>query len=558
MTAPARLPSVIVAVTLAAVALVAACGGDDAAAPGVDADGSSLPDAVAPPDSDVADVADDAEGEDAEGEDAPAPDVTADTTPSPDAHASACPRPPLAPASATVEGAGRYRSVAGIDPATLAARDITVFLPEGYDADAERRYPVLYMHDGQNLFSAEQAAFGVEWGVDETVELLLADDAIEPLIVVGIDNTADRIADYTPTVDSEYGGGDGAAYVAWLVETVKPAIDALFRTRCEAEHTGLMGSSLGGLISLYAALAQPGVFGRVGVVSPSLWWDGERLLGELEAYEGPMPTRLWLDMGTAEGESNGDLTINVARVRAARDRALARGLVLGEDLGYLEAVGGAHNEAAWRARLPAILRFLFGSEPLGEATAMTLGFFSSALDLDDRPRTSAIVGTRHGQHGRLTRPNAGVDFTVVGDAVAIDADGAVTAAEVGAARVTATVGSLSAHADLTVSSGALAWVTFSVAVPADTPADDTVHVSGDLAELGAWDADAVPLARDAATGRWRVGLALPRGAPFAYKYNRGTWETVEASSTGADIPNRTSAGASPGVRSDTVIRWLDR
>lgn len=150
-------------------------------------------------------------------------------------------------------------------------RRIWVYLPPDY-ANNERSYPVLYMHDGQNLFDAA-TSFAGEWEVDETLNSLFA--AGDPgIIVVGIDNGGgSRLDEYTPWPNPTYGGGEGGAYVDFLVETLKPYIDANYRTLPEAASTGIMGSSLGGLISLYAALKYPDVFGRAGVLSPSLWFS---------------------------------------------------------------------------------------------------------------------------------------------------------------------------------------------------------------------------------------------------------------------------------------------
>ena len=526
------------------------CGGDS----GADPDADVGADTVVATDTAVTDAAvTDTAVTDTSADTAVA-DTSADTATSP-----GCPVAPHAPSGASLSGTGRYRTLAGLDVSGLPPRDITILLPADYDTATARRYPVVYMHDGQNLFFAE-TSFAGEWGVDETIETLVGAGAMEPVIVVGLHNTSERIADYTPTADAGYGGGNGAAYVAWLADVVKPAVDALLRTRCERDATGVMGSSLGGLISLYAALERPEVFGRIGVVSPSLWWDDEDMVGRVDAYQGALPARLWLDMGTAEGgDANGDLTESVALLRAVRDRALARGMVLGADLGYYEAVGAAHNESAWRQRLPAILRYLYGATPLEAPTTLTLALFSSQLSLAGRAHTSAIVSTRHGSYGRLTAPNAAVSFAVSGDAVSVDADGGVAAVAAGEAAITASYSGLTATATATVAGGAdLAWVTFDVTVPAATPGDATVYVVGSVPALGDWAPGAVPLEFSEDTGRWKVSLQLPAGATFEYKYTRGSWATVEANASGGDVSNRQGGPAQAGTITDAVARWIDQ
>src|SRR5689334_21298070 len=177
-------------------------------------------------------------------------------------------------------------------------RDIVVYLPPRYDEEAERRYPVLYLHDGQNVFERNTAFGGVEWQVDDTAEQLIAAGEIEPLIVVGIYNTGrHRIDEYTPTRDGEKGGGKGALYGRMLVEEIKPFIDREYRTLPDAADTGLGGSSLGGLITLYLGLEYPEIFGKLAVLSPSVWWDNRAIL-DLIMQTNPKPRlKIWLDMG---------------------------------------------------------------------------------------------------------------------------------------------------------------------------------------------------------------------------------------------------------------------
>src|SRR4051812_7718100 len=159
-------------------------------------------------------------------------------------------------------------------------RDILVYLPSGYDDD-QQRYPVLYMHDGQNLFD-EATSYTREWQVDETMEALSR--AGYPAIVVGIPNLGEqRIEEYSPFDDPKHGKGKGQAYLGFIVETLKPLIDQQFRTLPDRLHTGIMGSSMGGLISLYAFFQHHEIFGFAGVMSPSLWFAGRAIFDLLRA-----------------------------------------------------------------------------------------------------------------------------------------------------------------------------------------------------------------------------------------------------------------------------------
>ena len=148
-------------------------------------------------------------------------------------------------------------------------RDIFVYLPPSY-ASSDRHFPVLYMHDGQNLFDAE-TSFAGEWQVDESMELL-SEEGIEA-IVVGIPNAGnDRLDEYSPFAMSNLGGGKGDSYLEFIVQTLKPLIDVDFRTLPDRENTSILGSSMGGLISLYAFFRYPNIFGAAGAMSPAFWF----------------------------------------------------------------------------------------------------------------------------------------------------------------------------------------------------------------------------------------------------------------------------------------------
>jgi predicted alpha/beta superfamily hydrolase len=258
---------------------------------------------------------------------------------------------------------GDIRLHENVPSAFLArARNVIVYLPPGYADEPQRRYPVLYMHDGQNIFDEATSFIGIEWGVDETAERLIRDGAIPPIIVVGVYNTEDRVSEYTPVADPAYGGGQADAYGRFLIEELKPFIDATYRTRPEREHTGVAGSSLGGLVSMYFALTHGDVFSRIGVVSPAVWWADADILDRVAAAE-KVESRIWVDVGTAESTGSTGAQIWVDQARALRDALLAKGWALGDDLAYLEDPGAGHNEAAWAGRMEAILRFLYPLQP---------------------------------------------------------------------------------------------------------------------------------------------------------------------------------------------------
>ena len=227
-------------------------------------------------------------------------------------------------------------------------RDIDVFLPPSYTR-TRRRYPVVYMQDGQNLADPHRAFAGT-WELERALATL-ADRGIE-VIVVGVPNMGeDRLKEYSPFYDAKHGGGDGDAYLAYLERTVKPRVDRRFRTRAEREATGIFGSSMGGLISLYAFFRAPDTFGFAGAMSPALWFAGRAMLAYIE-NDGAPPGRLYLDVGTDEGPG----TLRDSRHLSA---ILERKGYTGPDrLRFVEDQGGGHTEADWARRLVPALEFL--------------------------------------------------------------------------------------------------------------------------------------------------------------------------------------------------------
>jgi predicted alpha/beta superfamily hydrolase len=241
-------------------------------------------------------------------------------------------------------------------------RNIMVYVPPGYGANPEQRYPVLYMHDAQNLFNPADAFGGVAWAADETAQSLILSGQIEPLIIVGIYNSGEkRIDEYTP-VKSPVGkmkghGGQADAYGRMIIEELKPFIDKHYLTRPEREYTGIGGSSLGGLVSLYLGFKHPGIFSRVAALSPAVWWANNQIIRETAKLPERIPLRIWLDIGKKEG------TRIKHQVRALKEMLLAQGWQHQLDFAYLEIPEARHDEAAWAARFDLVLKFLYPPMP---------------------------------------------------------------------------------------------------------------------------------------------------------------------------------------------------
>jgi len=236
-----------------------------------------------------------------------------------------------------------------------------VYVPPAYE-QSDRRYPVFYLQDGQNLFDPSTAFGGQDWRADVTADDLICRGEIEPLIMVGIFHTGvRRISEYTPTRDPRLRkGGKARHYAEMLAREVKPFIDHEYRTRKGGRHTAVGGSSLGALASLVIGLRYPQVFGQLAVLSPSVWWDGRSILSVVRNYRSRLRPRIWLDVGTAEGDTP---EVIVHDARLLRDELLHKGWREASELVYHEIDGAVHSETAWAARFGEVLAHLFPSQP---------------------------------------------------------------------------------------------------------------------------------------------------------------------------------------------------
>lgn len=254
-------------------------------------------------------------------------------------------------------------------------RAVTVRLPDSYSP--EKQYPVVYLQDGQNMFDRRSGFQGKEWGVDETFSRLSAQGRVPEAILVAVDNGgARRLDEYTHVKDPSYGGGQGESYEDFFMDELLPAVESTYSV--DSQKRVLMGSSLGGLVSLAIGLSHPSAFAAIGALSSSVWWaDGELATQTLAGPQaGPTP-KIWLDMGTEEGGTDnfGKRTIEGESfserpkggngVQDVRDRTremgealLKKGWELDKTLRYHEPLGGQHNEESWAGRLGEVADWL--------------------------------------------------------------------------------------------------------------------------------------------------------------------------------------------------------
>ncbi len=235
-------------------------------------------------------------------------------------------------------------------------RSVIVYLPPGYD-NSKETYPVLYMQDGQNIFDRATGFAGQEWEVDENAEKLINNGMIHPVIIVGIYNLGlERMNEYSPWKDPKYKmGGKGDEYVDFMCNTLKPFIDKTLRTKSDRKNTFVGGSSMGGLISHYALLKRPDVFFGAAVMSPSFHYAGRKIFKYTRDNMPDADVRFYHDVGTCE---TGDPERDRAFVEQVKDmsdmlkNSSETRLVIGE--------GHNHSEAAWKDRMPEVLKYLIG------------------------------------------------------------------------------------------------------------------------------------------------------------------------------------------------------
>lgn len=236
-------------------------------------------------------------------------------------------------------------------------RDVTVYLPPGYEEKPDRQYPVLYLQDGQNLFDPRTSFIpGRTWQVANTADAVITSGGVEPLVVVGVANTGEhRLAEYTPTRDWKMGGGEAHKYGDLLTQDLLPFISSRYRVRSGPASTGLGGSSLGALVTLYLGLKHPDIYGKLAVMSPSVWWNHKSIVSYVNETASRIRhrPRIWLDVGDAEGRRT------MADTDLLDRRLEASGWRPEREIHYERVAGGTHDETAWAQRVAPMLRYLF-------------------------------------------------------------------------------------------------------------------------------------------------------------------------------------------------------
>jgi predicted alpha/beta superfamily hydrolase len=233
-------------------------------------------------------------------------------------------------------------------PQLKRTRRIWIYLPEDYTKDPVKRYPVLYMQDGQNVFD-DSTAFAGEWNVDEYLDGLKEGQCI----VVAIDNGGEkRMREYNPYDNKKYGKGEGKKYIDFLVKTLKPFIDKNYRTLTDKEHTLIAGSSMGALISIYAVLQYPKVFGHVGAFSPSFWITDSKIFTDIKRKGQKVSSFIYLYGGKKEGSDMITNILKASEVMPSKSKSKITTVIRDE---------GEHNERRWRLEFPLFYQAVFAN-----------------------------------------------------------------------------------------------------------------------------------------------------------------------------------------------------
>lgn len=414
-------------------------------------------------------------------------------------------------------------------------RDLFVYLPPGYRQDQSRRYPVLYMHDGQNIF--HPAFNGYSWNVHETIDRLVEANVMEEIIVVGIPNMGlERANEFTHDLEGVRYQDDkvgirplGQIYENFIVEEVKPYIDAVFRTKPDAEHTALMGSSRGGQVTYHIGLRRPDIFSKLGIISPYLYYTDPMTLEEFPQYHSfhskqPI-SRIWIDLGSCEG-----LLIMEKHVREAAEKLVDLGYEADNELIYLYAPEAAHVEKDWAARLSSPLIHFYGNK--GTACAITLQGCDEVGIVGAKSRLNPIVEFENGFKMTLLRAAYQIkDYEILD---VLD-DGTVVPKSEGETTVTVHYQGLQASKIVRVISETPELVTLDmiVHVPPNTPDDVKIY---------AW----FPMLYNPENGTYANQLRIPLHTELIFQVTR-TDGVVEVDQHGKTIEHKFKADADKAI-----------
>lgn len=402
-------------------------------------------------------------------------------------------------------------------------RDIFIYLPPSYRYDKEKQYPVLYMHDGQNIF--HPAFNGFSWQVNETVDRLIRHDWMEEIIVVGIPNMGmERADEFTHELEGVLYQSDkvpikpkGHLYEAFIIDELKPYVDSMFRTLTDPDHTALMGSSRGGQVTYHIGFRRPDIFGKLAIVSPYFYCVDPLTLEETPVYhtfDKKQPiSKVWIDLGGSEGT-----LVMEKHVREVTEKLLNLGFEADNELIYFNDPGAVHSEKDWAARLSSQLIHLFGNK--GKERFLSLHGPDEVGIVGSNCRLNPILKFESGFQMSLLRTTYEVEDRCI---LNVLDDGTIVPLQVGETSVTVKYQNLKASKSIRVIEAQKEYVTLEmiVHVPAGTPENIKVF---------AW----FPLVNNAENHTYSNQLQVPIHAEFVYRISREDG-TVEVDHTGKPI-----------------------
>lgn len=511
-----------------------------------------------------------------EPEPAPESEPAPETTPAPEPEpAKPTPPPTVTPSApeqpAYVEPSGIVRETSADGrtilfnkfPATQLKneRTIRVYLPERYTRDTNARFPVVYMHDGQNLLGAG-STFG-SWKVDRTADELTREGVIHDVIIVGIDNTPNRANEYNYS-----GGGIVDQYSAFLANEVVPFINAKFRTLKGPEHTTIIGSSYGGNAALYTGWHHPHVFGNIGAFSSTLIWNDFALLNKIreDVKAGKKPLKLCLYIGDREKlDEDGNGLANYAEWTVELARLLLdNGWTVGQDLTYQLGANAVHNEASWAAYVDQPLRFFYAKNKQPSTEKMEIKLSVPEIDTKGTvPNVWAFPYVTYTNGVRTIQPNATLNQQALNtvnrnfDKLTLK-NGAATTPQT--LRLNYTFGPLNASADLKIVSGSANKVKVRVELLAPLSNVQKVYMTGDFSAWGQNINSDYTLQRNGErNGRayYWADLVLDKHKTLTFKFRAGPdWKFVEKTAANGDTVNRELKTADKDINAPyTVERW---
>ncbi|MCR8645382.1 alpha/beta hydrolase-fold protein [Paenibacillus sp. N1-5-1-14] len=408
-------------------------------------------------------------------------------------------------------------------------RDIYVYLPPSYQYEQTKGYPVLYMHDGQNIF--HPAFNGYSWHLDQTIDRLIHNRQMEEIIVVGIPNMGlERSNEFTHDLEGVLYQDDkvpiepkGHLYEKFIIDEVKSYIDSVFRTKSDSAHTALMGSSRGGQVTYHIGLRHPDVFSKLGIISPYFYCVDSISLEQIRLYhtfsEKQPLSQLWIDLGSSEGT-----LVMEKHVRAVTEELVNLGYEADNQLIYFYDHGAAHVEKDWAARLALPLIHFFGNK--GEERSLSLNACEEVGIVGPKSRLNPILEFENDFKMSLLRATYHVEDQEI---VEILADGTIMPKKTGLTSVTVKHQGLEATTTIHVVSEKQELVTLDliVHVPPHTPVDMNIY---------AW----FPLRYNPSNGTYYNRLQVPLDAEFIYQISRQDG-MVEVNSAGEQVKHKYTA-----------------